>query len=69
MRYEQVDLMDWLTLIRAEYTEVPGLSLTKPQIQRLWGLDALTCEALLEALEAVKFLRRTETNRYVRSRA
>jgi len=29
------DLADWLQLIRAEYLEIPGLSLTKRQVQRL----------------------------------
>ena len=35
---------DWLQLVRAEYHEIPGLHLTKPQVQRLWNLDATTCE-------------------------
>jgi hypothetical protein len=58
---------DWLALIRAEYLEIPGLRLTKPQVQRLWGLDAVTCDALLDALERAKFLRRTPANAYVRA--
>ena len=33
-------MTDWLQLIRAEYHEIPGLHLTKPQVQRLWNLDA-----------------------------
>jgi hypothetical protein len=58
---------DWLTLVRAEYVEMPGLSLTKPQVERLWGLDAVTSEALLAALIDVKFLRRTVGDAYVRA--
>lgn len=54
-------------LIRAEYLEMPGLHLTKPQVQRLWGLDAMTCEALLSALIDVNFLRRTSRGAYVRA--
>ena len=46
-------------LIRAEYLEIPGLALTKAQVERLWGLDAVVSEALLAALVDVKFLRRT----------
>jgi hypothetical protein len=57
---------DWLNLIRAEYKEIPGLNLTKPQIQRLWGLDPLTCDALVDRLIADGFLRRTPSNVYVR---
>jgi hypothetical protein len=66
MAAEQMDIRAWLALIQAEYRESPGLSLTKAQAQRLWGLDAVTCEALMAALEETKFLRRTEANRYIR---
>ena len=31
--------VDWAQLVRAEYLEVPGLTLTRDQAQRLWGLD------------------------------
>jgi ribonuclease D len=58
---------DWLRLIRAEYLEIPGLQLTKPQAQRLWGLDPLTCAMLLSALLDVKFLKRTRQGAYVRA--
>ena len=61
MRIDQV-----LQRIQGEYVEMPGLRLTAAQAQRLWGLDAVTCEALMAALEESKFLRRTEANRYVR---
>ena len=33
-----------------EFREMPGLRLNLPQAQRLWGLDAIRCEALLETL-------------------
>ena len=60
---------DWLQLIRAEYVEVPGLSLTREQAQRLWGLDPVTMEALLGALVDVRFLRCTRQHTYVRADA
>lgn len=60
-------ITDWLQLVRAEYLEIPGLRLTKPQVQRLWGLDAVTAEALLSALVDVKFLRCTHQHAYVRA--
>jgi len=60
-------LSEWLDLIRAEYSEIPGLSLTKPQVRRLWNLDPPTCEAVLEALQADRFLRQTPTGAYVRA--
>ena len=45
-----------LTRIRAEYREMPGLSLTLVQARRLLGLDMLTCSAALAMLEAAGFL-------------
>lgn len=60
---------DWLELVRAEYLEMPELRLTKREAERLWGLDTLVCEAILEALVALSFLRRTPDNEYVRADA
>ncbi len=62
-------IVDWLQVVRAEYLEIPGLRLTKDQAQRFWGLDPLTCEALLAALVDVRFLRRTHQDAYVRADA
>ena len=56
----------WIQLVRAEYHEMPGLHLTKPQVQRLWNLDTTMCDAVLQALEAAQFLRRTNTGAYVK---
>jgi hypothetical protein len=58
---------DWIQLIRAEYLEVPGLVLTKPQAQRLWSLDERTCDSLLDALVGDGFLRKDVSNAYVRA--
>ncbi len=55
----------WLQLIQAEYLEVPGLHLTKPQARRLWSLDETTCDALLEALVDARFLTKTPKDTYV----
>ncbi|OFV91855.1 MAG: hypothetical protein A3G76_13455 [Acidobacteria bacterium RIFCSPLOWO2_12_FULL_65_11] len=52
--------------IRSEYLEMPGLRLTRPQAQRLWGLDERTCSRLLESLAEAKFLRRTDDGNYAR---
>lgn len=62
-------IVDWLHIVRAEYLESPGLRLTKDQVQRLWGLDPPTCEALLAALVDVRFLRCTHRDAYVRADA
>jgi len=56
---------DWLRIIQAEYMEMPGLRLTKPQVQRLWRLDPHTCDSVLQALVAVEFLKKTPRDAYV----
>ena len=48
-----------LRRIRAEYLEMPGLRLTAPQAQCLFGLDSETWDAVLAALLDAKFLSRT----------
>jgi hypothetical protein len=52
--------------IRAEYLESPGLRLTAIQIQRMWRLDAVQCEAVLTSLIDARFLRRTREGEFVR---
>jgi hypothetical protein len=44
---------------------MPGLDLTKPQIRRMWSLDVATCDAVLDALERERVLRRTSQQTYV----
>jgi hypothetical protein len=55
----------WRELIQTGYLEMPGLHLTKPQIRRMWNLDVTTCDAVLDALEREKVLRRTPEEAYV----
>ena len=47
MTTNETTLHDWLRLIEAEYLEMPGLNLTKPQVQRLWALEPRLCDAVL----------------------
>jgi hypothetical protein len=54
-----------LEIVRGEFLEMPGLRLSKKQAQRLWAIDADTCEALLSALEASQFLRHTKDGDYL----
>ena len=61
-------IQDWLRLIQAEYLEMPGLHLTKPQIQRLWSLETRECDTLLDALVSARFLRQTPRGGYVLDR-
>jgi hypothetical protein len=59
-------LAEWLRVVRAEYLEVPGMHLTKAEMQRLWGLDAHTCDALVGTLVERRFLRLIRRDRYAR---
>jgi hypothetical protein len=51
--------------IRGEFREMPGLRLTLAQACRLWQLDAVTCEFLLQMLVAETFLARTKDGAFV----
>jgi hypothetical protein len=52
--------------VQGEFLEMPGLRLTEAQVRRLWGLDAATCAALLDALVTAKFLFRTRDGAVMR---
>lgn len=58
-----------LERIRSEYREMPGLTLTVAQAQRLWALDQPACERVLGTLVESGFLRRTGRGAFVRSAA
>ena len=47
---------DLLTRVRAEFNEMPGLTLTLHQATRLFGLDRSECERVLRALVKVGVL-------------
>jgi hypothetical protein len=57
------------TLLRRiwnEYIEMPGLRLTRPQAQRLWGVDEATCVSLLDNLVDLHFLACGADGKYAR---
>ena len=56
---------DWFERIQSEYREMPGLKLTRAQMQRLWGLEPNICQELIDSLVAALVLRRTVEGRYV----
>lgn len=55
-----------LARIVGEYDEMPGLSLTPAQAQRLWRLDEATCRASLNFLVHRRVLAITPRGRYVK---
>src|SRR4029434_2252605 len=60
----QTAVVRWLPLVRGEFRELPALHLTKPQVQRLWGLDPRPCDALLATLGDGRCLRQTRNGTY-----
>jgi hypothetical protein len=60
------DVRELSRRIRAEYLEMPGLSLTERQARRIWNLDEVRCDAVLRALIDAQFLRRTPDGAYIR---
>jgi hypothetical protein len=55
----------WMHRIQSEFSEMPGLHLTKGQAQRLWSLDSQLCDALLDALVSAHVLEKTTHDAYV----
>jgi hypothetical protein len=60
----QSTVIDWTRVIQAEYREMPGLRLTKPQVRRLWGLDPQTCDRVLDVLVTSAVLKKTPRQTY-----
>lgn len=56
-----------VTRVRAEFNEMPGLRLTLPQAQRLWGVEPATCESVVETLVRASFLRRAHGGTIMRA--
>jgi hypothetical protein len=67
MVVEVSDIERLIERIQAEYREMPGLSLTAPQVCRVWHLDDSHCTAILDALVQARYLRRTRSGTYVRA--
>ena len=60
---------DLIRRIRGEYLEMPGLRLTPHQATRLFGLDAATCEEILDRLLESRFLSRTNDGMFILAQA
>ncbi len=52
--------------VQAEYAEMPGLSVTVSQAQRLWAAERAACEEVFRRLTAKGVLRMTPRGRLVR---
>jgi hypothetical protein len=59
-------IRDLIERVRAEYVEMPGLSLTSEQLARLCGIDRTMCDLVLGVLIDQKFLALRSDGRYAR---
>jgi hypothetical protein len=55
-----------VSLVRSEFAEMPGLSLTEHQAARLWQVPPADAASALGALVDARFLARSSTGRYGR---
>ena len=55
-----------LERVIGEYREMPGLALTVPQAQRLWGCEAETCRCAIDVLVRRGILRWSADGRLIR---
>ena len=62
--FANVTFTELLRRIRAEYREMPGLRLTAPQAERLFGLDSDTWNAVVTVLLDARFLSRTHNGQF-----
>jgi hypothetical protein len=52
--------------VRAEFEEMPGMTLTMPQASRLFGIESELCRAVMERLVGSAYLRWTRTGAVTR---
>ena len=59
-------LHELLQRIESEYRQMPGLSVTASQAERLWGLDSTTCGFVIMTLIQRGILKQTASGTFVR---
>ena len=52
-------------MVRGAYLEIPGLRLTRVQVQRLWDLEGGLSDTILDVLVDERFLQRTREGGFV----
>jgi hypothetical protein len=56
-----------IRIVRAEYAEMPGLSVTPAQAARLWAVDRATCDEVFRHLIDAGVVRKTARGTLVRA--
>ena len=64
---ENEHLRELSSRIEAEYVEMPGLSVTLLQAQRLWTADRHTCQSVFDRLIDRGVLKMTTRGRFIRA--
>jgi hypothetical protein len=59
-------IADVVTRLRAEFREMPGLRLTRPQVERLCGIESTICQMVLDSLVNERFLLMSADGHYTR---
>jgi len=62
-----IELDEAIDLIREEYAEMPGLSMTCKQVRRVWDLSNEVCREALTALTGAGLLIENRDGSYVRA--
>jgi hypothetical protein len=62
---DDVDICHCLHHAIADYLEMPGLSLTPKQMQRLWSIDSTRCAAVIDALVTARIIRKSANGTYI----
>lgn len=52
--------------VRAEFDEMPGLTLTEPQAAKLFGIERAICRDVIDQLIDESYLRKTRTGSIIR---
>ena len=52
--------------VRAEFEEMPGMTLTMPQAARLFGIERETCKAVVDRLVRTRYLKWTPSGSLTR---
>jgi len=60
-------IANWSRIVRGAYLDTPSLRLTQSQVQRLWDLDTVSCEHVLNALTELRFLESGPDGGFVRA--
>ena len=66
MPFASIEDSKLLVRIRMEFLEMPGMRLTRSQARRLWNLNQIACDQVLDALVEDGFLKQASDGAFLR---